>query len=177
MNSVPIIDMFDGTENAFLSNFYPYEIIYNDLKFATTEHAYQWEKAIEGSVDKDGQLWSEKIRLAPTAAKTKKYGRQCTLRPDWEQIKFRVMKSVLIEKFRDTPLWDKLDATGDAYLIEGNTWHDNCFGICLKKDCERGCWKKQGLNYLGLFLMELRSTIRRQKQEDKIMKEFLQKEG
>jgi len=163
--AVPIIDMFDYTENAFLSNFYPFEITYKDLTFATTEHAYQWEKPVEGCVDGVGKLWSDKIRFASTPTKTKGFGRRCSLRPDWEQVKLKIMKAVLIAKFRDTNLWPRLDATGDAYLIEGNTWHDNCFGICLKKDCERGCWEKRGQNYLGLFLMELRVILRSHQQQ------------
>jgi len=154
-----IIDQFDGTDNTFLSNFYPFKIRYCALDFMDTEHAYQWAKPIEGSVTENGELWSEKIRLAPTAAQTKKLARQCPIRPDWEQIKFMIMKEVLIKKFRHTPLWDKLDATGNAYLIEGTTWHDNCWGICIKKDCEK-CRNKKGLNRLGLYLMELREILR-----------------
>jgi len=155
-----IIDKFDGTDNTFLSNFYPFEIRYGGEDFQTTEHAYQYMKAVKGSKAEDGQLWTDKIRLASTPAKTKKYGRQCPLVPDWEEIKLGIMKGVLIQKFKDTPLWEKLDATGNAYLIEGNTWHDNQFGICVKKNCERGCWKKKGQNKLGLFLMQLRAIER-----------------
>ena len=125
-----IIDNFHGPDTGFLSNFYPFEIEYNGLKYPTSEAAYQAAKAND---DQEGKVWSAMVREAPTPGKAKKIGKQIPLRSDWEQIKFQVMKEVLITKFRDTPLMDKLFATKNSYLIEGTLWHDNFWGICVKK--------------------------------------------
>jgi len=60
------------------------------------------------------------------------------------------MKSCLQEKFSDPLLRKKLLATGNATLIEGNTWGDTYWGVC----------KGKGQNKLGKLLMELRSELR-----------------
>lgn len=152
-SNVPIIYDFHG-DNYFLSNFYPFLIKCWGIDFPTTEHAFQWAKC-------GGRLeWGEKIRLAETPGQAKKLGRKCPIRPDWDEIKFEVMKEVLIEKFKRTSLWPKLDGTGNSYLIESNVWHDCVWGICIKKDCERGCGQKKGYNNLGLLLMELRAILK-----------------
>ena len=68
------------------------------------------------------------------------------------------MCDILKIKFEDTALQDMLLNTGDAYLVEGNSWHDNYWGICLLKSCPR-CDDKKGRNKLGVFLMELREQL------------------
>ena len=45
----------------------------------------------------------------------------------------------------------RLIATGDAYLEEGNTWHDTCWGV----DAKTGV----GENHLGKILMKVRSEL------------------
>ena len=52
-------------------------------------------------------------------------------------------------------LREKLKATGDATLIEGNHWHDNRWGKCT---CDK-CQNKEGQNWLGKILMEIRETL------------------
>lgn len=44
----------------------------------------------------------------------------------------------------------RLLETGDAMLIEGNTWGDTFWGVC----------NGQGLNVLGNLLMEIRQELR-----------------
>lgn len=46
-------------------------------------------------------------------------------------------------------------ATGDAFLEEGNHWHDNRWGRC---SCER-CSSKIAPNWLGKILMEIRAEL------------------
>ena len=46
----------------------------------------------------------------------------------------------------------RLIGTGDAYLEEGNTWHDTCWGV----DAKTG----EGLNHLGRILMKVRDELR-----------------
>ena len=55
----------------------------------------------------------------------KKLGRDLTLRPDWEKVKVRLMYEICMCKFMQNPeLRDKLLATGESTLIEGNNWGD-----------------------------------------------------
>ena len=46
-------------------------------------------------------------------------------------------------------------ATGDAELVEGNSWHDNDWGDCW---CDR-CVEVLGANMLGVILMEVRGRL------------------
>lgn len=163
-NTDVVIDQFDGTENAFLSNFYPFQITIDGEKYDTNEHYYQSKKPMDGSTD-NKQLWTEKIQLASSPNLAKKMGKRCPLRPDWEKVKDFYMKAALIAKFRGTELEEKLLATGNAYLIEANCWNDNYWGICVLKDCQK-CKDKKGLNKLGQFLMELRHIIRKHNMVD-----------
>ena len=48
-------------------------------------------------------------------------------------------------------------ATAPAPLLEGNYWHDNYWGDCKCKTCE----KTEGQNKLGRILMIVRKEIRR----------------
>ena len=147
-----IIDKFDG-EYYFLSNFYPSKIIfdkdYDHVMYAkTVEHGFQSAKTfnIKEQID---------ILVANTPGQAKRLGRQCTLRPDWEDVKDDVMRTLLRKKFAIPELREKLLATGDATLIEGTTWHDNYWGICSCEKCGG-----RGKNRLGELLMEIREELR-----------------
>ena len=87
-------------------------------------------------------------------AAAKKLGRTVKLRPDWNEVKLSVMLEVLRHKFNQNPdLADKLLATGDTLLQEGNTWHDYYWGVCNGK----------GENNLGKLLMLVRQELREAK--------------
>ena len=146
----PIIDRFVG-EYRWLSNFH-----LTDMPAKSTEHYYQAAKARN---DQEGKIWKDMILSAKSPSETKKIGRKVPLRADWEDIKISVMQFALTKKFTGSyDLYKKLVDTKDAYLIEGNTWHDNTYGICIKQDCEK-CNDKRGKNSLGLLLMELREIL------------------
>jgi hypothetical protein len=78
-----------------------------------------------------------------------------SLRPDWEKIKVDVMRTGLMLKFTDAALAEKLLATGDEELVEGNWWHDNTWGNCHCPQCSR----VGGRNLLGMLLMEVRKEL------------------
>lgn len=137
------IDSFSG-EYDFLSNFYP-------LKDKTVEHWFQAMK----TRDEEQQEW---VLTAPTPGAAKKRGRKVTLREDWNDIRLEVMEMCLREKFSDPVLCQKLLDTGDAELIEGNTWNDTFWGVCRGK----------GENNLGKLLMELRTRLRNEKDPDAV---------
>lgn len=143
-----MIDKFDG-EFAFLSNFYPSAISDGYTTFPTVEHYFQACKC-EYMDDYDA------IAAAPTPGQAKRLGRQAVLRDDWEQNKLNVMETALCKKFAIPKLREQLLATGDAYLVEGNHWHDNFWGDC---GCEK-CKHTHGQNNLGKLLMKIRADIR-----------------
>ena len=65
------------------------------------------------------------------------------------------MKAVLGLKFTDLELSEKLLATGDAELIEGNHWNDTFWGVC----------DGVGKNWLGILLMEIREELKKSAEE------------
>lgn len=67
-----------------------------------------------------------------------------------------VMKRCLDLKFETPVLRDRLLATGRAYLLEGNTWHDQTWGSCRCPD--HGM--KPGRNLLGRLLMDVREGLK-----------------
>ena len=113
------------------------------------EHYFQAQKATN-SYD------FELVRKAKTPGLAKKYGRQIKIAPDWESVKVDVMRKGLHFKFAIPELRYKLLATGDQYLEEGNTWHDNYWGNC---NCPK-CINTLGKNTLGQLLMEIREEIK-----------------
>lgn len=147
------IDGFEG-RYAFLSNFYPSPVEYISLDgqkqvAPSVEHAYQASKATE--------LRHELAILnSPTMGGAKRRGRQIKIRPDWEQVKVQVMYEFVLKKFSVPELKEKLLATGDAELVEGNHWHDNYWGDC---HCER-CKNTPGKNKLGGTLMLVRERLK-----------------
>jgi ribA/ribD-fused uncharacterized protein len=136
-----VIDSFRG-EYEFLSNFYVHPVTYENMVYPTTEHAFQAAKSLDINKRKE-------IKKAKTARAAKKLGRKVDLRKDWEFIKVDVMRTVLKDKFKDPVLRQLLLDTGDARLVEGNTWGDTFWGVC----------KGQGKNWLGKLLMEIRQDV------------------
>ncbi len=134
-------------ENYFLSNFAPSPLYYDGILYPTVEHAFQAAKMVHES---DRRA----ISAAKTPGEAKRIGRRGLMRSDWEDIKVEVMRKCLMRKFLlDPELRQKLRATASQELVEGNTWHDNCWGDC---NCPK-CVNKPGDNKLGKLLMEIRS--------------------
>lgn len=127
----------------FLSNFHPAPMIFDSIAYPTSEHAYQAMKT-----KNDNQRLN--ISILKTPGEAKKYGRSVKLRSDWDEIKLKVMEEIVFAKFTQNPLLqEKLLATDDIKLEEGNTWGDTYWGICDGK----------GKNYLGKILMDLRESL------------------
>lgn len=131
-------------EYAFLSNFYTAEVKLDGSDYPTVEHAFQAAKT-----DCDAERYA--IRIAKTANEAKKLGQDVALRRNWEAVKVKVMYNLLKQKFAvGTDLAERLLATGDAKLIEGNWWNDKFWGVCRGK----------GKNQLGRLLMKIREELR-----------------
>ena len=140
------IESFHG-DYRFLSNFWLCPVEYNDMIYPSSEHAFQATKA---SNQKDHDF----VASAQTPGVAKRRGKQLKLqnrlRADWTQVSLSVMATVLRAKFRNADLRTLLLETGDAELVEGNTWGDTFWGVCDGK----------GENWLGILLMALRDRIR-----------------
>lgn len=120
--------------------------------FPTAEHAFHAFKVFKNWERPTISELSEflKFRFCSTPGKAKREGRKISLNVSyWDEVKNEVMKYILIQKFSDPELMQKLIDTGDAYLEETNTWHDTYWGVC----------DGVGQNNLGKILMSIRREI------------------
>lgn len=169
---IAYFDDFEGeNEWAALSNFWQGTPLHlGPYTYATGEHMFQALKA-RNKADHN------RVMAAATPAEAKAYGkRMLHLRPDWELVKFDVMRLVLRLKF--APGREEhgvLLRTEDAYLVEGTTWGDVVWGVDLRKGREIIAIQQQcrpedvspveawpfspGLNWLGTLLMARRAEL------------------
>lgn len=135
------IDSFSG-QYSWLSNFYLCTILFEGHVYPSVEHAFQAAKA-------------HPSQRAPftnpcvTPGYAKKMGRAIVLPGAWDSVRISVMRLLLEDKFRHYGLRQALLETGDATLVEGNTWGDTFWGVCRGK----------GGNMLGRLLMERRAFL------------------
>ncbi len=140
----PILTFFG--KHRFLSNFYPAEFIWDDIKWKHSEGAFQAAKSLD-----------RKLRLAmsevKSASETKRIGKRVDLRPHWLEVRDHIMLEIVRAKFhQNVVLRVKLLATGDAHLEEGNSWNDRYWGICP-------AGSGNGQNKLGTILMLVREEM------------------
>lgn len=154
------ITSFRG-EYRWLSNFWPVQVQYCGYIFPTVEHAYQAAKA----ADDVGRMY---IEGAKTPGDAKRRGRRIQMRSDWMNVRLEVMEGLLRQKFAaGGDLAEKLKATGDSMLIEGNDWGDEYWGAVLVEP--RGPWPRyptyyerdrwRGENHLGRLLEKIRAEL------------------
>ncbi len=140
-----MIDKFMG-EYRWLSNFHPINIYFEGLWYPTTEHAYQAAKTFD-------QIARYAISKLHTPGGAKRYGSdpdQTSLRYDWdESTRIATMRKILVSKFNDPWLAEKLMETAPEELVEGNSWGDTFWGVC----------KGEGRNELGKLLMSIRTDL------------------
>lgn len=139
------IDRFIGPY-AWLSNFH-YEpgqrILLDSRPYPTVEHAYQAAKSFDNH-------YRAKIALIFDPGVAKRWAkRNVVYRPDWPDVKIDLMRNLLRKKFNNIRLCRLLLETGDAEIIEGNTWNDVYWGVC----------NGVGRNHLGELIMEIRDAI------------------
>ena len=133
----------------FMSNFYNVPVTYDGLTYRNNEAAFQAQKLANKEERKNFCEYS------PSKAKLE--GRHCNLRKDWEEIKYQIMYDVVKAKFEQNSNLKKLLLdTDNEELIEGNWWHDNCWGDC---SCDR-CKDIKGQNNLGKILMKVREELK-----------------
>lgn len=144
-----MISNFSGQYD-FLSNFY--ESPFTDkegLEYKTNEHFFQAQKMVN---------YADKLEVinASNPQLAKFIGRGRPMYKNWEEMKPFIMLYGLRKKFAIPELREKLLATGDEVLVEGNTWHDNEWGCCTCAQCK----EKVKLNTLGKLLMRVREEIK-----------------
>lgn len=140
------IERFRG-KAAFLSNFARCQIFYCGAWYPSVEHAYQAMKT-------DNVAVRYEIAKLDNPGDAKKWGQKLPLRTDWEDVKLVIMEDLLRLKFQCPPYRRLLLETGDATIVEGNTWNDTFWG-----QCPIGT----GENHLGRLLMQIREDIREER--------------
>jgi len=130
-------------EYFFLSNFYEVSVKYRGLTYRNSEAAFQAQKCRN---PKDKIAFTN---LNPSEAKHR--GRSIELVDGWEQVKVSIMMEIVQAKFeQNKDIAQKLIATGDAFLEEGNDWGDRIWGTV----------NGQGSNLLGFILMKVREHLK-----------------
>jgi ribA/ribD-fused uncharacterized protein len=138
-----------------LSNFSAFTLYWRDWRFFTSEAAYHFEKFEPPELDGLGVqlkiqhdiLYAESAHDAFKIAERNRALR----RPDWDNIKVRIMRDILRAKAAQHEyVRRKLLATGNRELIE-NSWRDDFWGWGPNRD---------GQNMLGKLWMEVRDELR-----------------
>lgn len=131
-----VIDSFEG-EYGWLSNFYV------EPDGSHVEVEYQQAKCGPRA---------ECMFRGLTPGQAKRLGQKLDIYwMDWDTRRLEVMEFFVRRKFQDNPdLAEKLLATGDAVLIEGNDWGDKFWGQV----------DGVGENQLGRILMKVREELR-----------------
>lgn len=120
------------------SNFYPCNILLDNIVWPSVEHYYQAQKF--PPIDR------ERVRLQPTAMKAKAESYKSPKNPNWDLIKEDIMYTALYAKFTQIDKLNKLLlSTGNEYLAEASP-----------SDLY---WGYKGLNRLGVLLMTLRMHL------------------
>lgn len=144
MEATRFLDPSDP-ETGYLSNFHAAAFALDGHPWPTVEHYFQAQKFV-------GTSWADAIRLAETARAAKELGQSTApqLRPDWEEIKQRVMLKALVAKFVQNPdLARRLIENYRSRLVEASPT-DIYWGEGLEG---------QGSNHLGLLLMAVREEL------------------
>lgn len=128
----------------FLSNMATAVLQWDGRTYRNSEAAFQSAKSLDPSVrDTFCEL---------TGVVAKRAGKRVDLRSDWQEVKVGIMQEIVRAKFEQNPdLLQKLLDTGDAELVEGNSWHDTFWGV----DQFTG----EGENHLGRILMLIRAEL------------------
>jgi ribA/ribD-fused uncharacterized protein len=130
-------------EYGFLSNFSKHPVVIDGKRYETTEHYYQ---AMKATNDDD----HEAVRTAKGPKKSKETAYAIALRPDWEDVKYDVMKTALRHKAEQYEfIKQRLIDSGEEELAEDSP-KDWIWGLGADGT---------GQNLLGKAWMEIRQEI------------------
>ncbi len=160
-----MIEQFRG-EHFFLSNMKPLKNwIETDrgISVPTTEHAYQAAKFEDLDFHRrvaEARAGEDDLRVVyadGVASKNLAHELEdlykIPIRADWQVAKTGVMYVVVMQKFvRNPDLAERLLATEDEELVEGNNWGDRFWGV-------DPVGSNNGENHLGRILMRVRRRL------------------
>ena len=141
-------------KHSFLSNMYKASVTIDGITYGNAEAAFQAQKCANPEDRKifthlDGyEARTLGRKISSGNWNTQEGERPIEMRDDWESIKQDVMRDVLKSKFSNPKLRKRLMDTGDAEIIEVNTWGDREWGVS----------GYEGQNMLGKMLMDERGT-------------------
>jgi N-glycosidase YbiA len=134
------IDFYGGPFSNFAYSPITVDVGFGEHEYATVEHAFQAAKATT-------EWQHHAVRACGTPGFAKQAGRQVTLRPDWEEVKYDIMVKCLREKFKIKMFKRELLSTGHRELREDSP-----------TDFEWGA-RNSGKNLLGKALMQIRQEL------------------
>lgn len=162
----------------FLSNFHLCDVWFEGILYPSSENAYMASKTLDPNIRilfsknppaqmlrfKDKKDRDNEIEINPnkhlSPAGARKFGQTIELRPDWENIKYDMMLSIVFDKFwRNKDIQILLLDTGDKYLEELNHWGDKFWGV-YTWDSKAGR-VYLGENNLGKILMKVRNCLKK----------------
>jgi ribA/ribD-fused uncharacterized protein len=140
----PPILGFSG-QYRWLSNFAPARVRMDDGRTcATVEHAYQCYKTLDPDL-------RHQINSCRTPGEAKRWWkeRRHLMRADWLLVNIPIMEGLTWQKYEYPDLRGLLLATGEAEIVEVNSWGDTFWGQC----------GGVGRNELGRVIMRTRDAI------------------
>ena len=156
IKGIKVVATKDGTafqsHHAYLSNMYPCKIVYEGLKYKSSEHLFFAKMARHHNKFE----LAEEIRNTKDGYTAKRASKKIIVAEDWEQIKIKIMKKVIHLKFDQNPgLRDELLAT-KGFLYEATKGDSFSCGLSLPhaKDIDQASITKG--NQLGIILVEYR---------------------
>lgn len=149
-------------EWAFLSNMYSCPVRYDNIRFLSSEQAYQYTKAMtHGALGK-----ATRILLATDAFSCKRFGDKVEDSEDWLQIREEVLQDIILAKFQQNPvLRTQLLDTGDATLLEATVDHFWGIGSGIRSKATRES-TATGKNRTGHILMDVRAKFTQCQKQD-----------
>jgi ribA/ribD-fused uncharacterized protein len=134
---------YSKTDKYFeFSNFYMRPFTLYGKRWLSVEHCFQAQKTFDEGLQ-------EAIRHCRYPWEAKRMGRSVKLREDWEEVKDRIMGTILYTKFeQNEDLRELLLSTGDANLHEDSPTDYY--------------WGRRGVDRLGKILMEVRYVLKNQ---------------
>ena len=150
------------------SQWYPCDIVIDNIKYCTNEQAMMAEKA---SLFGDG-FSKKQIMASKDPAEQKYWGRRVKNfdKDKWEKFvaKNIVFKANYAKFTQHKDLKKRLLDTEDKIIVEASPW-DKIWGIGLSCDDKRILDPQQwrGTNWLGEAIMKVRETIKKEKDKEK----------
>lgn len=139
-------------EYRFLSNFWPAEVMLDDVVYSSVENAYQAAK-----YPKDIRGYFQKCTAKEAIVYVREHPLNEELLQRWEELKLGIMEKLLLQKFDERvhqEMYQKLQETKGRVLEETNYWGDKFWGVHKTDVCEPGV----GENNLGKLLMKVRDN-------------------